>query len=328
MIEALGLPYMGSKRKLAPRIMYYIISHNPKCKYLYDLFGGGGAISFYALQTPNIKQVYYNELNTGVVELLRKIQKDGVTDEFYQWVDRDTFNKHKNDNNWFGGLCKIVWSFGNNQKWYLFGKDIEEFKRLLHEFIVNNNLDCLEKFNKHFNLNLDVSSISQKTTNERRLELQRIMSKQVKDKSALKGFCINEESSIRNISQQLERLEYAEQLIRLQRLQRLQQLEQFEISNLSYEQVEIITPVNETIIYLDPPYKNTEKYQKDIDHDELKQYIHNSPYKIYLNSYENIYDMNEVMAMSHRTTLSATANNKVTEKLFCNRIETEQTTLF
>ena len=79
MIENLGMPYMGSKRKLAPRLMNYILLQNPNCTTFVDLFGGGASMSLYALQVPQIKQVFYNELNTGVVELLRKILKDGVT---------------------------------------------------------------------------------------------------------------------------------------------------------------------------------------------------------------------------------------------------------
>ena len=92
---SLGLPYMGSKRKLAKPIIDLIIANNPNARYFYDLFGGGGAISFEALQRPQFDRVIYNELNTGVVTLLRKIMADGVTDDFYRWVDRDTFNAHK-----------------------------------------------------------------------------------------------------------------------------------------------------------------------------------------------------------------------------------------
>lgn len=310
-----GIPYMGSKRKLAPKIVDYILQHNPSCKYVYDLFGGGGAVSFEFMKRKQIKQVYYNELNTAVCELLRKIQIDGVTPEFYEWVDRETFHQFKNGNDWKAGLIKTCWSFGNNQGSYMFSQEVEEPKRLLHEFIVNNNLDCLEKFNKHFNLNLDVSSINQKTANERRLELQRIMSKQVKDKSALKGFCINEESSIRAISQQLQSLE------RLESLEQLQILDKgLIISNMSYEQVKIETPADETIIYLDPPYFSTAKYQENLCHKELDNYIKSSPYKIYVSSYE-WEGLCEVLAIEHRNILSATANNKVYEKLFCNRDE-------
>ena len=96
-------------------------------------------------------------------------------------------------------------------------------------------------------------------------------------------------------------------------------LEQLQISNLSYNEVNITTPIDETIIYLDPPYANTAKYQKDIDHEKLKEYIHNSPYTIYLSSYENIYNMELVAEFSYRCSLSATSNNKVKERLFVHK---------
>ena len=279
MKENLGMPYMGSKRKLAPKLMKYILEQNPNCKYFYDLFGGGGAMSFYALQVPQIKQVFYNELNTGVVELLRKIRLDGVTDDFYNWIDRETFNANKNNSDWFGGLCKVVWSFGNNQSSYLFGKEVEPIKKLAHEYLFANGYD---------------------KTAQSRIKLV----KQFKaDKNIIGRF-------------QLHTLENAEQL------EQLEQLQQLQISNLSYADVQITTPIEETVIYLDPPYKNTSTYECEINHDELIQYIQNSPYKIYLSSYE-FDSMYECKSFSHRSILSATANNKVTEKLFCNRAEKE-----
>jgi len=130
MIEKLGIPYKGSKRKLATKIVNHIIENNPNCKYIYDLFGGGGAISFNAIQRPQIKKVFYNEINTGVVELLNKIKKDGVTDEFYKWVSREEFYKHKNDKTWYSGLIQTCWSFGNNGKDYLFSKENEKIKKI------------------------------------------------------------------------------------------------------------------------------------------------------------------------------------------------------
>ena len=58
----IGIPYLGSKRKLATPIIDYILANNPKTKHFYDLFGGGGAMSFEALKRKKIKQVHYNEL--------------------------------------------------------------------------------------------------------------------------------------------------------------------------------------------------------------------------------------------------------------------------
>lgn len=69
---SLGIPYMGSKRKLVSKIISHIKKYNPNCKYFYDLFGGGGAVSLEALK--HFENVYYNELDTGVVRLLEKIR--------------------------------------------------------------------------------------------------------------------------------------------------------------------------------------------------------------------------------------------------------------
>ena len=40
-MSKLGIPYMGSKRKLAHKIINKILLDNPNTKYFYDLFGGG-----------------------------------------------------------------------------------------------------------------------------------------------------------------------------------------------------------------------------------------------------------------------------------------------
>lgn len=78
----IGIPYRGSKRQIAAKIVNKILTDNPDCRHFYDLFGGGGAMSFEALRRAQIERVYYNELNAGVVALLEKIKSDGVTDEF------------------------------------------------------------------------------------------------------------------------------------------------------------------------------------------------------------------------------------------------------
>lgn len=272
-MQKLGMPYMGSKRKLASKIVDKILQDNPNTKYVYDLFGGGGAISFEFLQRPQIERVVYNELNTGVVALLKDIKENGITEKYYQWIDRETFIKHKGDDDWFGGLCKVVWSFGNNQKGYLFGKPIEELKREAHIYLLENGY---------------------KGEKEKRL----LLIKEFKDKALLSG---------RFELQQLEQLE---------RLERLQQLE---LTNLSFEEVIIDTPVDEAIIYLDPPYINTAKYAEDLNHDKLYEWIKNSPYKIYLSSYES--ELECVAEFEHRTTLSGVkSNGKTLEKLFVNKI--------
>ena len=302
---------MGSKRRLSCEIVDHILTAHPNTKYVWDLFGGGGAISFEFLQRTQIERVVYNELNTGVVELLRKIQKYGITPDFYQWVDRDTYHKHKNDDDWFGGLCKVVWSFGNNQSSYLFGKRIEQYKKEFHELVVD-SIDhtqsmssyCMEYVKEKHGIECDLTLNipSEINIKQRRLNIR----KQLTD---FERRCKN--------TKPLKQLQQLQQLERLERLEQLQQLEQLDIRNQSAFDVVIDTPIEETIIYLDPPYKGTEKYQEDVCHDELKRYIDNSPYTVYLSSYE--FDLPVAHTMKHNSTLSSTKNNSTVEKLFCNK---------
>ena len=323
--KKLGLPYMGSKRRLSREIVDHILMAHPNTKYVWDLFGGGGAISFEFLQRRQIERVVYNELNTGVVELLRKIQKDGVTPEFYQWVSRDTFNAHKNDDDWFGGLLKVIWSFGNNQSNYLFGKHIEQYKKEFHELVVD-SIDhtqsmssyCMEYVKEKYGIECDLTLNipSEINIKQRRLNIR----KQLTD---FESRCKNTKP-LRQL-QQLQQLQQLEQLPRLERLGRLEQLERLDIFNQSAFDVVIDTPIEETIIYLDPPYKDTRKYQEEVCHDELKRYIDNSPYTVYLSSYE--FDLPVAHTMKHNSTLCATKNNAVVEKLFCNKT-VQKNTLF
>jgi 16S rRNA G966 N2-methylase RsmD len=269
------------------------------------------------LQRSQFKEVNYNELNTGVVELLKKIRNEGVTEEFYQWVSRETFNKHKNDNDWFGGLLKTVWTFGSNQKSYLYGKNIELDKNILHNIVVKK---CDKSINDFFiknNILIDLKSIDADTINQRRLNLQTLFCKLLKKNNVFK-----------QIQPHLTRVELLNEisfnfridnLTRINNLKQLQYLNGLIISNQSYIDVSINTPVNETVIYCDPPYRNTSKYEIDLDHNIFNEWVKNSPYKIYVSSYES--DLNCVLEMNHRSTLSQTKNNKVIEKLFCNKIE-------
>jgi 16S rRNA G966 N2-methylase RsmD len=301
----LGIPYMGSKRAIAKNIVDFIKFDNPNAKYFYDLFGGGGSVSFQALNS--FENVFYNEINTGVTKLLEKIRDDGITPEFYKWVSRETFNRYKNGNTWYGGYIKTCWSFGNNQKDYLFGSHIEEKKRLLHEIVVNKCNVSRNTFKEITGLYIEDNYLKRNKIQERRLEVGKLI------KSLIGRFEFAQ-------LEQLQQLIYIERLVHLERLEQLTQFAQLErltILNQSYLDVEITTPINETVIYLDPPYINTTEYEYNINNEELMDYIKGSPYKIYVSGYE--FDLKEVGCISKRCTLSATKNNKVVERLYCNR---------
>ena len=57
----LRLPFQGSKNIIAERLLKAMYDNNPEADVFVDLFGGGGAMSAYALDCGY--RVVYNELN-------------------------------------------------------------------------------------------------------------------------------------------------------------------------------------------------------------------------------------------------------------------------
>ena len=301
-IKGLGLPYLGSKRKIAKDLLDFMLAKNPNACYFYDLFGGGGAVTFEAISRDEIKEVVYNEKNKAVVELLKDILENGVRKEYYNWIDRKTFHENKTKDNYFAGLCQLVWSFGNDQTSYIYSKEKERLNYLKHRVVVNDDKDALNKLNKLLNLILKLP-----TSNEKDFKKQ-IEEKRLKFMSNVKN-------------RGLLRLRHLESINLLVKIDEVKDLinEKIKILNHSYEEVKFTTPKDKTIIYMDPPYKNTKIYRYDINHKELLEYIKtltSKGYKIYVSSYE-FEGLRCVYEKKHKSIICATNNNKrVVEKLF------------
>lgn len=293
---SLGIPYTGSKRKLAPDILKVISGRHKGITDFYDLFGGGGSISFTAVRDYRFK-VHYNELNSHIFELVKYLQANRTLEpKFYEWVSREEFFKQINrtDADWYSGFVMTCWSFGNNsEKGYLYGADIAELKRLAHEFIVFGHLESMKELGVDIPELLNINDL-----NKRRVLFCNHIKKITKEHYQL---------------QNIEALHYVENLARLQNLQNLQ------ITNLSYENV-IITGEN-PIIYCDIPYKGTAEYKEgNFNHEKFYDWANESIYPVYISEYNAPFEMVEMF--SHRSSLSATNNAKKTvEKLFCNKQE-------
>lgn len=137
-----GIPYQGSKNQIAEEICMFL----PEGERFVDLFGGGGAITHCAMQSCKWKSFLYNELNPLVFDTFKKALNGEFEEEIKnpKWISRDEFNERKNKD----GFIALVWSFSNNMQNYLFGRDIEESKRSIFEWVVNNVKD--DFVNKNF----------------------------------------------------------------------------------------------------------------------------------------------------------------------------------
>lgn len=182
------------------------------------------------------------------------------------------------------------WSFGNSQSSYLYGKEIEELKKLAHDFIV---FGCLPSMDK---LGLEIPEL----LNIKDIQKRRVL------------FCkeIEKLTTERFDMQNLESLKYIESLGRLQNLQNLQ------IYNESYENVEI--KGDNTIIYCDIPYIGTGEYKEGgFNHKRFYEWVNEIEHPVYISEYTAPF--NEIHAFNHRSSLSSTNNKKQTiEKIFWN----------
>lgn len=302
---SLGIPYMGSKRKLASDILKVITSRHPGLTDLYDLFGGGGSISFTAIRDYRFN-VHYNELNRHIFYLVKYLKENKTLEpKFYEWVTRETFFQQlaRTDADWYSGFVMTCWSFGNKQTSYLYGSDIQDIKRHAHNFIVYGDLDSMRA------LGLNLPELA----NIKDVQKRRIY------------FC----DYIKNGGSKLEdnRLQNIELVEHLARIQNLQNLQNLQINNLSYENVKI-TGIN-PVIYCDIPYRGTGEYKENgFDHDAFYCWANDCSYPVYISEYKAPFT--EVDAFTHRSSLSATNNKKRTiEKIFWNDKGTiAQTKLF
>lgn len=153
-----GLPYQGSKNKIAKDIILFIkdflnkdnILNDQEQTILYDVFGGGGAITHCAIDLKAFKKVVYNEYNTELVNLFKNAI-NGDYKNSTEWISREDFKQRKNDL-----FIALFWSFSNNCQRYLYSEEIEPYKKALHFARLFNDFSLFENMGIKF-LNGDAS---------------------------------------------------------------------------------------------------------------------------------------------------------------------------
>lgn len=120
-----GIGYQGSKAKLAERIVDLL----PSAKHLYDPFAGGCAVTHVALLSGKWDCVHFSDISDSVV-LFRDCLEGNIPDGS-EWISREEFYKRKDTDPY----VRIVWSFGNNQRDYLYSRELEPYKKAVHKML-------------------------------------------------------------------------------------------------------------------------------------------------------------------------------------------------
>lgn len=270
--KAIGLPYQGSKKKISRKIVEIVKENFGTDKKVYDLLGGGGAISCeFLLQGFDI---VYNKKNTGVYETFKHSLNLKVEDLKKYIISREEFFRirDKKEKSPEDNLKLLVNSFGNNCKGYLYSAENSDFK---------------------YNLAVEILENEENWRQYKQTE---------------------------TYNNKIERLEQIERLQQLGQLQQLERVQLLELHNKSYKD---FSHLENSIIYLDPPYENTTGYHGEtFEHKEFYNWAYEMSKKniVLISSYEITDDRFECVYKfdKARSTMQSGINNKEnkTERLF------------
>ena len=295
MEDRYGLVYLGSKEKIL-HLIDYILEREHKKKHFLDLFAGGLSVSAYVLKHSNMN-VVVNDLNKYVIALYQEILDGGKKFEAkrYEWIDRKLFETVRDYPEtfepWYVGYVLNMWSFGCNQKDYLYAKDLEEDKKALHMAVVFKDYNLLNSkplFNGFYDNYIKgtiFEDVDYQNNINARVVFMEKFHKFIHDNEATEHY------------KQLQRLEMIVNLNLTEKIEAIKDLAGSKFINrinlFSDDWHETYRKMPKSIlenavIYCDPPYQNAKEYQfgKGFDYDAFWNWFKNCPYPVYVSSYK------------------------------------------
>lgn len=315
MANVYGLPFQGSKNKLAERIIEVL----PRAEHFYDLFAGGCAISHCALLSGKWKHIHISDINDSVI--LFRDALDGNLPDGSEWISREEFYLRKDTDPYI----RLVWSFASNQRDYIYSREIEPYKKAVHEMIYAPTPNERRlKFKEVCRLMEEMYIISnQENTPPPNQNLQHDTNYQRLHHvcNQWRGYYPPQLSDIQRITINGASASFLESDQRNNRCREALSMRPFlrgEYDTLicDYREVEILP---NSIIYCDIPYKDTREYKYDtFDHEAFYDWAEAQEAPVFVSEYTMPEDRFKCIAEWERiSTFSATNNAlKKVEKLF------------
>ena len=128
-----GLPYQGSKSKIAP----WVIDHLPDSDILVDLFAGGCAVTHAAIVSEKFRGgAIVNDISNAPQLFVDAI--NGKYSDINHLPSREEFYDTDLGKD---ALTRLVSSFGNNGKDYAYGRDVCDVKNLAENMLLAKTVD-------------------------------------------------------------------------------------------------------------------------------------------------------------------------------------------
>ena len=292
-----GVSYKGSKSRIVEKLVMAIPCVG--VDNFYDLFAGGCAVTHKMLLDGRFKHYFANDIDGKALRLFYDGLKGKYTNET-RWISRADFFRLK-DSDPYVSCC---WSFGNNQRDYLYSKSIEPYKKACHYAIVFGDFSLLKELYPDVGCACEVALGGIVDIHERRIKFRSVICRKLAERS----------------NSGLLRLSKSNDVDRLESLERLERLERFEYSVSDYKDVEIKP---NSVIYADIPYISTNTYNKkskteqSFNHDEFYDWCCNQDELVLVSEYTMPADrFTEVWSTKHIQRICATKTSSTTERLF------------
>ena len=285
--KSYGICYMGSKNALAERIVALL----PSASHLIDVFAGGCAITHCAMKSGKWQHVHANDLNEMIVgAFLRAINGEFIGER--RWVSHEEFNRVR-DTDAYASIC---FCFGGNLRSYAYSPANENLKRAFHfaiffgdpaPFLTLTGIDLTPVLN--------ISDLRERYLTAKHL------SKENGKRIDLEHF------------ERLNRINFLATAFSEEEKHRLT------IGSVDFAEADI---PSDSVIYCDPPYRETEGYRKgkDFNHDRFFEWALRQTVPVYVSEYAMPEDFVDVSSWQKSCKMKPTSNSlRTTEKLFVPR---------
>ena len=283
-IRRYGFPYKGSKRVLADWLVWDVL---PPGRVFVDLFAGGCSVTHAAMLSHRYGRYIANDLS-GTSLLFRDAVLGCYADED-RWISREDFFALKDTD----AYVRWLWSFGNDGRSYMYGRDVEPWKRAFHYAVFYRDVT------PYSDMGISVPSVV--------LSDGDIVSRTSRLARYLRSVGVSGASC---------RLESSGRLQSLQSLHECKSFSGLEVSSCDYADVAI---PDGAVVYCDIPYRGTNEYDRDggFDHGRFYEWALSRPFPVYVSEYDMPEGFVCVAACSRIDTMCATDNTKrVAERVF------------
>ncbi len=271
-----GIPYKGSKNKIAFKIIDFL----PSGEVFVDLFAGGCAITHAAIEQceglfPKWKYIIANDIDPFPIQLfLNGIKGKYTPENRKQWISREDFFRLKDKDPY----VRYCWSFGNNGLDYMYSRKIEPWKRALHSAYLLNDFTLIEEI---------TGAIPEMGKQNLSTWIQK---NEAFIKAKYRDWCYNNQYILYcKTNDDLRNLQKLQDLENVQRLQSLQSLQNIETRNLEtcfYDYRSVNIPSN-AVVYCDIPYQGTNcGIYKGFDHEAFFDWACSQKALVYISSYQ------------------------------------------